>query len=70
MFAFFSIINFTNAENLKEENKITHHSKKVSVKIWSISLLSFFYVYFSIIMFVYYMERFYILIFFQFNMII
>ena len=65
MFAFFSITNFINAENLKEEDKIIHHSKKVSIKIWSISLLAFFYVYFSIIMFVHYMERFYILIFFQ-----
>lgn len=48
----FSIINVIHAENLKEESKIIHHSKGVSIKIWRISLLSFFYGYFSIIMFV------------------
>ena len=51
----FSIINFIHAENLKEESKIIHHSKRVSIEILRISLLSFFYEYFSIIMFVYYM---------------
>ena len=46
---------FIHTENLKEESKIIHYSKRVSIKIQRISLLSFFHEYFTIIMFVYYM---------------